>query len=162
MSLVFIFGSTGCRHSDRSATTSEGTASYGESSTAGSGRAFAHQVLDLEEELGTVTPAMRKIVDTLEKEARTNIKLPSPRPSREQVLGALQQMHDILSAQGFMVAPTGYVEFLTEALTPVELIGAEFESLKSSRYTQGARRAWLAAHTKNNGNRSPAQLTSTN
>ncbi|MFY1825018.1 hypothetical protein ACN47A_03830 [Myxococcus fulvus] len=140
MSVVLVLWSTGCQHSGRSATTSRGAE-----------RTFAHQILDLEEELGTVTPAMRELVDALEEEARTRIKLPSSKPSREQVLGALQQMHDILSSKGFMVAPTGYVEFLTEALTPVELIGAELESLKSSDYTQGARRAWLTAQTNDDG-----------
>ncbi|MCK8500516.1 hypothetical protein M0222_22315 [Myxococcus fulvus] len=148
--VVLVLCATGCRHSGHSATTSAGPMPSSESSR-GAARTFAHQILDLEEELGTVTPAMRELVAALEKEARTRIKLPSARPSREQVLGALNQMHDILSSKGFMVAPTGYVEFLTEALTPVELVGAELESLRRSEYTTESRRAWLTAHTKNNG-----------
>ncbi|WP_426749864.1 hypothetical protein [Myxococcus sp. Y35] len=149
ISIAFLMWQTGCAHVRESRTPHAPELKVVASQDAV--RTFAHQVLDLEEELGTVTPAMRLLVDELEQAARSKIQLSSGEPSREQALSALKQMHDLLAERGFTVAPDGYVELLSQALSPVEVSGVELEALRHSYYTQGERARWLAEHTSNGG-----------
>ncbi|MGC4118654.1 MAG: hypothetical protein QM765_29670 [Myxococcales bacterium] len=108
-------------------------------------RTFGHAVLDLEEELGVVTPEMRAVIDDLEREAQSKVgKLTEP--TSRTVEAALATFHRILTERGFVVAPDGYVDRLSDALTPVLLSGTELEALRRSFYNQGERARWLAAH----------------
>jgi hypothetical protein len=111
-------------------------------------RTFAEQVLDLEIPLGTVTPAMRELVHDLEKQAKLRVASHQQPWVPVDVRAALQTFHEILTETGFAVSPDGYVELLSEALTPVTVNGIELTAFKRSRFNIGTRKRWLDDHAR--------------
>ncbi|MEW5854076.1 MAG: hypothetical protein AB2A00_35200 [Myxococcota bacterium] len=77
----------------------------------------AHRLLDLEAPTGRVAPAMYGLLDDIVDDVRKRAGSANV-AKREDAMQALKSVEDVLAQRGFVYPPWGYVEHLSEALTP--------------------------------------------